>query len=500
MKPAQACVAVVVLLFAHLCGCRSCGCREAAKLAPVAPPHGPTEPAAPIRQASAQVAVPAQKEPDKKEPGKQDEPKERIDLPTAIQLCTLQNFRLQASATKIAQAEADLLTASLIPNPSLFTDLQLLPLQRANFHNQLGPPQQDAIFSIPIDWLMFGKRVAAIQAQQLGVTVARAGQDEAVRRAVSDTVDTFYAALQAEGLLRLARENLEDAEQLQSALAERAAAGKATVADADRAKLAVLDATLALSEREMNLKIAKAKLRPLIGRTARDSDFDVVGTLDVKAVVPVPELEEALTLAEAHRPDLAGGRHAIAQAAAAITSEQRKAKPQVTLQPGWSYQYQRAITGFRNGSLLDVGVQFSLPLTDRNQGNIRKAQWQLAEARFTHAADLADVRAEVEMAVAAYDDAVDDVTHNNDPATLAAAIELGKKARTEFDTGQRKLVELLDARRAALDRRERDVEFRGTYWRALNKLNAVVGLTAYDPATSKTVPVEYGKDEEPKKK
>ena len=28
-------------------------------------------------------------------------PKEKIDLPTAIQLCTLQNFRLQASATRI---------------------------------------------------------------------------------------------------------------------------------------------------------------------------------------------------------------------------------------------------------------------------------------------------------------------------------------------------------------------------------------------------------------
>src|SRR5205814_1843403 len=129
--------------------------------------------AAPITLASAQEPA-APKADDKKADDKKAEPKEKIDLPTAIQLCTLQNFRLQASATKIAQAESDLITASLIPNSSLYTDLQLIPLQRANVNNQLGPPQSDAIFSVPIDWLVFGKRAAAIQAQQLGVTVVRA--------------------------------------------------------------------------------------------------------------------------------------------------------------------------------------------------------------------------------------------------------------------------------------------------------------------------------------
>src|SRR5262249_1629317 len=223
--------------------------------------------------------------------------KEKINLPTAIQLCTLQNFRLQASATKIAQAEADLLTASLIPNASLYTDLQLLPLQTANFNNQLGPPQQDAIFSIPIDWLVFGKRIAAMQAQQLGVSVARADQDDAIRRTVSLTVDTFYAVLQAEEMLKLAEEEYEETKQIQALVGKQAEAKKAGDVDKNQVRLAVHEALLAVHARELDLASLKARLRPLIGRTATDPDFAVVGALGVKAVVPVPDLKAAIALA-----------------------------------------------------------------------------------------------------------------------------------------------------------------------------------------------------------
>src|SRR5262249_9150757 len=58
-------------------------------------------------------------------------PAEKISLPAAVQLCLFTNLRLQASAERISQAEADLLTESLIPNPSLFVDAQLIPLQTA---------------------------------------------------------------------------------------------------------------------------------------------------------------------------------------------------------------------------------------------------------------------------------------------------------------------------------------------------------------------------------
>jgi cobalt-zinc-cadmium efflux system outer membrane protein len=88
-------------------------------------------------------------------------------------------------------------------------------------------------------------------------------------------------------------------------------------------------------------------------------------------------------LLEAHRPDLASRRKAIDQANALVQLERWKAWPEVAIQPGWTYQNQRSIDGFHNGSMFDIGISSTLPFTDRNQGNIRKAQALAAQRRFS---------------------------------------------------------------------------------------------------------------------
>jgi cobalt-zinc-cadmium efflux system outer membrane protein len=211
--------------------------------------------------------------------------------------------------------------------------------------------------------------------------------------------------------------------------------------------------------------------------------------LTVTAVVPPPKLEEALALALAHRPDLLSGRKAIDQANAIVELERRRAKPQVGIQPGWSFQDQRHITGFRNGSMFDIGISTTVPLTDRNQGNIRKAQAQVHERQFTYQGDRADALADVEASVASYSDAVEHLTQFNTPETLRAAHDLRKNMETAYRAGDRKLIELLDAQKAYRDRLAHVIEFESDYWHALNKLNAAVGLKAYDPERGPTQPV-----------
>jgi cobalt-zinc-cadmium efflux system outer membrane protein len=237
------------------------------------------------------------------------------------------------------------------------------------------------------------------------------------------------------------------------------------------------------------LELAKARLRPFLGRTAADADYEVEGALTVTAVVPPPKLAEALALAEANRPDLLSGRKAIDQANAMLELERRRAKPQVALQPGWSYYDQRHIDGFRNGSMLDIGISTTLPFTDRNQGNIRKAQAQVRERQLSFQGDRADALAEVEASVASYDDAVEHLTQFNTRATLKAAYDLRKNVEAAYRAGDRKLIELLDAHKAYRDRLGHVIEFESFYWRTLNKLNAAVGLRAYDPEKVPTQPV-----------
>jgi cobalt-zinc-cadmium efflux system outer membrane protein len=423
-------------------------------------------------------------------------PKQKITLPMAIELCVNNNFRVSAAAERIRVAQSDLITSSLIPNPSLFADCQLIPLQRADINNQLGPPQWDTLVSFPVDWLLFGKRLAAIRAARLGIEVSTADYADVLRTQVARTVDGFYEVLEDDAYFKLAVKNLEELTELEKLTEELAKNKRVGEIELDRVKLAVHEALLERHDRELALEMAKARLRPFLGRTAADADYEVEGTLTVTAMVRPPKLEEALALAEAQRPDLLSARKEIDHANAVVELERRRAKPQVAIQPGWTYQDQAHQTVFRNGSLFDIGISASLPLTDRNQGNIRKAQAQVQERHFTYQGDQADALADVEASLASYSDAVEHLTHFNTPQTLKAAQDLRKNVEAGYRAGNRKLIELLDAQKAYVNRRAHVIEFESDYWRTLNKLNAAVGLKAYD--SEKGPAQSYGKEADKK--
>jgi cobalt-zinc-cadmium efflux system outer membrane protein len=419
-------------------------------------------------------------------------PKPKLTLPMAIELCVNNNFRILAGAERIQQAEADLITSSLIPNPSLFADCQLIPLQKADINNQLGPPQWDTLVSVPLDWLLFGKRLAAMRAAKLGIEVSNADYANVLRTQLAQTVDGFYEVLEDDAYFKLSEKNVAELAELETLTKELANDKKVGILELDRIKLAVHEAILERHDRELALELAKAKLRPFLGRTAADEHYEVDGELTVTAVVPPPTLEEAVALAEVHRPDLLAARRAIDQASAVVELERRKAKPLVAIQPGWTYQDQRHIDGFRNGSMLDIGISTTLPLTDRNQGNIHKAQSVLAERHLNYQGDRADALAEVEAARASYDDSVEHLTLFDTPETLKAAYDLRRGMEAAYRAGRCRLIELLDAQKAYQDRLAHGIEFRSFYWRSLNRLNAAVGLKAYDPEKGPTRPL--GKD------
>ena len=118
------------------------------------------------------------------------------------------------------------------------------------------------------------------------------------------------------------------------------------------------------------------------------------------------------------------------------------------------------------------------------------------ERQLSYQGDRADALADVEASVASYADAVEHLTLFNTPETLKAAYDLRKNAEAAYRAGNRRLVELLDAHRAYRDRLGHVIEFESTYWRTLNRLNAAVGLKAYDPEKGPTQP--FGKEAEKK--
>lgn len=118
-------------------------------------------------------------------------PKE-FTLDQAIQTALKTDPRISAALENIRQAEADLTTAGLIPNPDLSASGSLMPLDRTfTVNRQGGPPQFDVGVAMPIDWFVFGKRAAAITSGEYGVDAASADFANTIRLRIAATIGAF---------------------------------------------------------------------------------------------------------------------------------------------------------------------------------------------------------------------------------------------------------------------------------------------------------------------
>src|SRR5262245_24815879 len=398
-----------------------------------------------------------------------------VTLPDAVRECVLNSLRLKAGEERVRLAQAEYVTESLIPNCSLMADAQLLPVSTINFDNQAGPPQYDAMLTVPIDWVLFGKRVAVRAAARLNIDVAQAEFADQLRREIALTVDTFYDALEADVAVRLAEQVIDALRGLEKTARERAKGDDKSGIEGRRVRLAVLDAQRELRKRRAAAETTKAKLQARIGRPPDTPDFVVKGTLTVRATAPLLSVNRAWALAEQNRPDLIAARRAIAAADAAVAREHRRAYPQVTVTAGVDYQDQIRAPGFGNAWLWTVAVNTSLPFTDRNQGRILAAEATARSARAGLGVATADARAEVEQAVAEYTEALNGVTGEDAPS-LDTAREVRNETLAAYRKGTKDLLDALDAERAYRDRVRNTLGNLTDYWQALNRLNAAVGL------------------------
>jgi cobalt-zinc-cadmium efflux system outer membrane protein len=202
-----------------------------------------------------------------------------VTLPDAVRECVLNNMRLKAGEEKVRSAQADYLSESLIPNSQLLVDAQLLPLSALNVVHQGGPPEYDAFLTVPVDWFLFGKRVAAQSAARLSVDVAQAELADLIRKQIAQTVDSFYDALEAGLALKLAEQRLVAYQRLESAAKESKKGRETSSLEQRRISLTILDIRREIRKGRAALESAKSKLRANMGRPPGAPDFVVEGTL-----------------------------------------------------------------------------------------------------------------------------------------------------------------------------------------------------------------------------
>lgn len=402
-------------------------------------------------------------------------PGTRLTVDQVINAVLVSDPRLRAGFEAVNQANADALTASLRPNPTLFTDAQLLPLTRPfTATAQGGPPQQDVQVTYPIDWFVFGKRAANMAAAALGVRVSEAEFADRVRLRVTEAALGYYDVLEARALLDLAHENVTSLEQVEAALAKGVEAGGRPRVELDRLRLDLLRSRQSLRDAETALVTTKARLRAMIGRTDADPAFDVEGSLEAPLTATPPPSEEGFAVAVRDRPDIQALRLRGAQARASVEAERRQAFPQVAPMFGYTRQYQTKAIGFPDANSWVAALTMSLPISDRNQGNRAKAASAVAQVGFEYQAALADLRAEIETAARDYLAA-----RANAEAVSGAQLRLAREVlgsvQKSYAAGGLPLLDLLDARRNFRETYRAYITIRAAYWRAVYRYGATIG-------------------------
>ena len=172
--------------------------------------------------------------------------------------------------------------------------------------------------------------------------------------------------------------------------------------------------------RETTLTTNKAQLRAAIGRARQTPRFDVAGSLDVvKPAAPI-SLSEAIAVAEQNRPDIISLRRQIAKARSGIEVERTKARPTVSPSLGYQDQFQEC-NGVADASSYTAQMNVSVPIFDRNQGNIAKAQSVLAQSCFNLQAQLVQAEADIEQAVAEFQAAEEQCPLDRSPTACRGA-------------------------------------------------------------------------------
>jgi cobalt-zinc-cadmium efflux system outer membrane protein len=419
------------------------------------------------------------------EPGQEAAP--RVTLNEVIARCLEQDPLLRAGFQEIAFANADLITASLKPNPELEIVQSLLPLIRP-FEADIregGPPQFDVMLAYPIDWYLFGKRAAAMRSAAGELAVSRAEYADLVRQRVLEAGLAYYDVVEAQALRELAAQDVENLELVEQITQTAVDNGAMPRVELSRIKLDRLNSQQTLREAERDLQVAKAALLAVVGGrlsgdVGRDRNrFQVVDhselslePSDLSVWLGTPQ--QAFEFAQANRPDLQSLNLRVSQTLAEIEAQRTEAYPEVTPMMGYTHQFQRRAIGQPDADSWGVGLAMTLPVNNRNQGNryLAAAQWRQANQLLQ--AGLIELRSEVEQVTAALEAARINAAAIAEEQ-LALAEEVRDSIRKAYEAGGRPLIDVLDSQRNYRETFGNYIGSRVDLWRAILEFNATLG-------------------------
>ncbi len=390
----------------------------------------------------------------------QERPTRTLTLTQAIQRALAANPRLTAAERDIGIATGERIQAGAIPNPELSVDAGNILGSR----DYRGFRSAETTLQISQLIEMGGKRQARIAARVAGVDSA-AWQREATRLEIaSETAAAFVAVLGAQRRIEILQQRVASLDRLTPLLQRRVEAGASSPAETLRAQVAANLVRVELQKARTALSTTRRELAILMGDST-----PAFGTLSgaFQAVRRPPPFKLILDAIDGN-PQLMRWTAVRAQRDAELLIARLKPIPDVRLTAGWQH--------FRDtrDNAATVGLSITLPVWDRNQGDILAARENLEKVQAERRINRAIL---VSLAGRAYDTvtgALEELALLQksiipDSQRVAQSIEDG------YALGRFTLLEILDAQTAIAEASLRELEALQSFHTAVTTIEGLIG-------------------------
>jgi cobalt-zinc-cadmium efflux system outer membrane protein len=375
------------------------------------------------------------------------------------------NPTLRAQEQSIVSNRAAEITAGLHPNPTLQNDTT------------------SSTVGIYQEFEIGGKRQARLRSARLATQISQTDSADTRRTLTLNLRQAFVAALQAKSDLQFAHENLASYQKVIDINKQMFQQGEISRADFLRIELQMMQFQTDLDDATVEMKTAIATLRGLVGPASLPDDFEVEGDLRAQPFdKDLPELEK---LALQNRPDLKSAETGRDKAAADLRLAHANSWPDPTVGLSWLHTgneipgpdwFQPFYPKGASSNAMGIGLaSIPLPIFNRNQGEIARAQSEQVRAGFLADAARTQVVQDVESAYAEFTSARERLRLYED-TYLGYAKESLDIEDFSFHKGGASILDFLDAERTY---RATQLAYRqqlASYLDALAQLQTAAGI------------------------
>lgn len=398
-------------------------------------------------------------------------PADGLTLDVAIDHLVSTNYDLLTKYQEIPKAQADILSAGLRLNPFLFASTDGIPY--GNYSQQRpGATNYEATVAQPID--INQKRKIRVRVAQQAKRVLEAQYQDAVRLQIDNLYTAYVDVLAARQTLRATRTGLAGLGEVVKTTRNLVDKGQQPKTELDRVMIQQYNAEVAVHADEVALAQTKRNLATLLAVPPQQADcLKVRGTIrDTSPALPC--IDELIQTALQVRPDLAAFRLGIDRATAAVQLAKAERIEDIFMFYTPFNIANNAPTGGQTATSWGVGVLLPLPVFNRNQGNIRRAQVNVSQTQIELAGAERQVANEVQRAAAEYASSRI-VVQRYEQDILAAAQRLRDEKYRLFTKGQEGLISFLQAQSEYNDVVRQYLENLVRHRRNMLKLNTAVG-------------------------